>query len=377
MKAEGIMSLILLVLAIVSDIYFSGSRQIKPKYMFRIINYAPTVIMFASNNFKFSLYPTWPFKHPIIFILSLIGIACIPSLIGFFEGLFLGLKNNKWSIKPWETVERIAKYGIRPDFSDGRFEITSKHIGYTMSSNILGASCSIGLFLFVQTMPNFLTFIADKDWTKYFETLLGLAMIIALFFNSVQQNRQLPKINYLKDENPNNYLKDENPNNFLLNRVHAILNTVHLTVTLYFCLINIFYILVYPIICWKSGNRLELNPLIFFPIIVAVFFLLFGNALSSAQRFIPEAYGNFVTGTIVLVVFVIVWSFSLFNISLTHLFIVILSIVIISLYFKFKKVSNKKILLSRNYRNILLFIPPLILLVELLIAFVYIILKRN
>lgn len=363
MKEEGIMSLILLVLAIVSDIYFSGSRQIKPKYMFRIINYAPTVIMFASNNFKFSLYPTWPFKHPIIFILSLIGIACIPSLIGFFEGLFLGLKNNKWSIKPWETVERIAKYGIRPDFSDGRFEITSKHIGYTMSSNILGASCSIGLFLFVQTMPNFLTFIADKDWTKYFETLLGLAMIIALFFNSVQQNRQMPKINYLKDENPNN---------FLLNRVHAILNTVHLTVTLYFVLINIFYILVYPFICLKTGNRLELHPLIFFPIIVTFLFLLFGSASESAKWFIPQAWGNFITGTIVLLVFVIAWSFWLFNISFTHLFIVILSIAIIILYFKFIKASKQNIFSPRNYRNILSLIPPLILLALVLIVIVWV-----
>lgn len=365
---EGIMSLILLVFAIFSNFYFTGSRQINPKYMFEIFTFAPAVIMIASGIIGFSLYPTWPFKHPIIFILSLIGIACIPSLIGFFEGLFLGLKNNKWSIKPWETVEKIAKYGIQPNFSDGRFEITSKHIGYTMPSNILGASCSIGLFLFVQTMPDFLNFIATPGWTKYFEMALGLAMISALFFNSVQQNRPMPE---KKDLQKSKDLQGENPKNFLLNRVHAILNTVHLTVTLYFCLINIFYISAYPIFSWKSGNRLELHWLIFFPIIVAVFFLLFGSALSSAQRFIPEAYGNFVTGTIVLVVFVIVWSFSLFNISLTHLFIVILSIVIISLYFKFKKASKKKILLSKNNRNILFFIPPLILLVELLMAFVY------
>lgn len=222
-------------------------------------------------------------------------------------------------------------------------------------SNVSGALCSITLFAFTRMLPGFKEFTEIVDWSKYFEIALGVAMIISLSHASNQQNRQQPT---------DFTTRLENPHIFQLDRIHMASNIIHLCITIAYCLMTAFYMMLYGLYHFRS---VPLNDMYLGCIVAVMMFLWVANASPWAFAYQAVSWGIWLTGPAIIAIVAPLYSLC-YKFSYVHVLTFLLSILILFLWIIIKRAWNKQRVYPKGYRISAFFSIGFLLVILLLVC---------
>ena len=321
----AILTLIAFVLSKSADVFFHKNfREPEPKILYRIFSESPTPLILLSGIFGFSYYPVIPPSGLYLFGAAVLLLAVLTPIIGFVEGLVLGIKLHK-GLPPeekadgkridYEKVKYFAKFGgITKDGKaiDGRFDISLKHVVFAGLCNVSGAACSVAILSFLHTLPGFDLLRANMELVNYFEVLLTLAIFYALIDVSTKQQQEPYKDSDRELEfKSGSTFSRENPKNFRFSRPHVLANFAHLVFTFFYCFTSVFFILAYAF--WSRSNIGAPELGIQFVFVIVTFFVFLTYALGSVQGnkygpdaakgYIPSVFGLVVGAAIIMAMF--------------------------------------------------------------------------
>ncbi len=336
-------------------------REPEPKKVYSFISESPTPLILLSGVFGFSLYPIIPPSGVLWFGLILLILALLTPIVGYSEGLIVGLRLNNWRLHPYSEVKYLAKYGgisKHGKLIHGRFDISSEHVIFAGLCNVSGAACSMALLIFLHSLPGFEAFrLANPDrWVTYLEALLTFCVFYAL--SDVSTKQYTPS-------------SAENPKNFQLNRLHVWVNFFHLTFTFFYCFLTVLFIIDYAVWSKVYGTAAELPIQFILPIIALFAFLTYALGSITGNKYGPEAAKGYLPAIVGLCVGAVILMI-LFELSYVHFITV--PILVFLLFLAKKIVDRARAFNTSNAKTNIMFWTPLVAttIVLGLVALIYI-----
>jgi uncharacterized protein YneF (UPF0154 family) len=333
-----------LIIAFVGE-EFLDRKQIHPERLFSALNnIVPTAFLAYITGFDHSFLAPFLFRYLGLCTVALILIATLPIITGWIEGVIYGIKCVRREQKDdpklsmtYAAVTYRAKYGRNSNGSDGIYDIAPRHLMYALFSNVSGAACTISLFWFANSIPEFVTFVNENEWTNYFDILLTVSFFIAFMFTKTQQSE---------------HRTEENPHNFMLNRAHQLLNVFHLIVTFFYCMLLVMTMIAFGVFQMVHGHTLPALPATsLLPLIAVIAFLLYAAGSDIAYEYNQSNFGNFMMGVLMAVAVANIWYWVLFSYSAAKIGLAVLSAAVLVIYIftlRYRKRKNPNVPVLHN-----------------------------
>ena len=268
-------------------------------------------------------------------IYVLIG-AALPQVCGLLIDTPLALMHYLFAHEIEMTPRRayrIVKYGDPSgiEVTQGRFNLSSRHILYGLFCNLLGASIILLLRRVMERMPGLLPFLHGNDYPIVCSLSFLVALLIILLMYYYEERRPRPSPGQTDDDKENGF-------NYLLTRAHVLANIAFLTGTLVFAQLSAFYLFLY------HPGKTEALPGLYAAaasLLLACYAYFWFTGLSPfAQKVNATAKRNYVLGPPVVTLGAIFLERQRFSLSLSGIAFMVLAFLVLG-HWSLKMVQNR------------------------------------
>ena len=233
----------------------------------------------------------WATRHVALTCMLLVLLAILPTACGILVDAPLAwrayMRKNPDTEFSLRTYALVSKYGSPNAVIEGagRFDLGFRHCVYQTMCNVLGALCTISLFVCLASQPGFLSFFTSHEWIEFFKVGVVVGFYVA-FSHSCEVSSQKPCTAIGETENPDV---------FLPTRVHVWANAAHLVVTFSLVCILVLGLLSFSFVMMRSYTA---PLLLLWPYAQTVAFLAYSSISPYARSIRALGAGSFLPGII-------------------------------------------------------------------------------
>ena len=249
----------------------SGDRAVKPRVSTAIFILLPTTIvniLLFRANCTINDCIRWMYENSTIYMLLALALSISGTIGGYIDGaiaLYKYKKRNDTKRLSRDQAVKIIRFGSDREIVRGKgvCDLRWKSTLYNLISNSAGAMCHVAMLIFIKSLPGYISYLEQTNWTDYFSLISSVMVIPSLLqFGSLQ-----------KREYPDSVESDmDNPDNFLMNRIHVFLDSISLWFTFSMVLMFGFTFITYSL---ANIRQHELSVLFIIPIFTLAVFMFY------------------------------------------------------------------------------------------------------
>lgn len=260
---------ILISLALI--IYYSGEREVKPKFFSTIFILFPSILIITMHflaDCTITDCIRWMCENSASYMILALALSISGTIGGYIDGaiaLNRYRKRNKDRHISHDQAIKITKFGDDREVikGEGVCDLRWKSTLYNLISNSTGAMCHVAMLVFIKTLPGYVSYLEHTKWIDFFSLICPIMVI-----PSLAQFRSLQKREY-----PDSVESDmDNPDNFYMNRIHVFLDSISLWFTFTMVLILGFTFITYSL---TNTRKHELSVLFIIPILALAAFMFY------------------------------------------------------------------------------------------------------
>ena len=270
-KIEEMVGSLAVIISLILIALNSGERAVKPRVSTAIFILLPTAIV---NTLLFGANCTindcirWMCENSTIYMILALALSISGTIGGYIDGaivLYKYRKRNTEKRLSHDQAIKIIRFGSDREIVRGKgvCDLRWKSTLYNLISNSAGAMCHVAMLIFIKSLPDYISYLEQTNWTDYFSLISSVMVIPSLSqFGSLQ-----------KREYPDSVESDmDNPDNFLMNRIHVFLDSISLWFTFSMVLMFGFTFITYSL---ANIRKYELSVLFIIPIFTLAVFMFY------------------------------------------------------------------------------------------------------